>query len=193
MNTWTATQGSLTVFINGKGAHRIGDQTRHCGALGQLIEGSANVIVGEDDRTSGVARSTAGDTDFLEGRRLAKAGPGNGPATQSTASTSSASITVRADPKFDRRATSDAAPQAGASAALSLPQLSIDHDAWIEIRLVGEDGAPVSGERYRIVTPDGRHHQGVLDDRGAARVHAERSGLCQVTFPDLDEQAWQLA
>jgi hypothetical protein len=37
----------LTVFINGKGAHRIGDQNRHCGGLGQLVEGSPNVIVGE--------------------------------------------------------------------------------------------------------------------------------------------------
>jgi hypothetical protein len=45
-NTWTATQGSATVFINGKCAHRMGDQNRHCGGTGQLVEGSPNVIVG---------------------------------------------------------------------------------------------------------------------------------------------------
>jgi outer membrane protein OmpA-like peptidoglycan-associated protein len=46
-NTWTATKGSVTVFINGKGAHRMGDQNRHCGGMGMLFEGSPNVIVGE--------------------------------------------------------------------------------------------------------------------------------------------------
>ena len=46
-NTWTATKGSLTVFINSKGAHRMGDETRHCGGMGQLAEGSPNVIVGD--------------------------------------------------------------------------------------------------------------------------------------------------
>ena len=45
-NTWNAGMGSGTVFINGKQAHRLGDMTRHCGGVGKLIEGSANVIVG---------------------------------------------------------------------------------------------------------------------------------------------------
>lgn len=46
-NTWTATHGSQTVFINGKAAHRMGDQNRHCGGMGTLVEGSPNVIVGD--------------------------------------------------------------------------------------------------------------------------------------------------
>jgi uncharacterized Zn-binding protein involved in type VI secretion len=46
-NTWNATEGSLTVFINGKAAHRMGDKNRHCGGMGKLVEGSPNVIVGE--------------------------------------------------------------------------------------------------------------------------------------------------
>jgi hypothetical protein len=46
-NRWTAATGSVTVFINGSGAHRIGDQTQHCGGPGARIEGSPNVIVGE--------------------------------------------------------------------------------------------------------------------------------------------------
>lgn len=45
-NTWTAVKGSATVLINGKPAHRMGDTDMHCGGVGQLIEGSANVIVG---------------------------------------------------------------------------------------------------------------------------------------------------
>src|SRR5262249_29634909 len=45
-NAWAATTGSDSVFVNGKPAHRIGDDTRHCAALGCLIEGSHNVYVG---------------------------------------------------------------------------------------------------------------------------------------------------
>jgi uncharacterized Zn-binding protein involved in type VI secretion len=47
-NLWRAARGAATVFINGKAAHRIGDETRHCGGSGSLIEGSADVIVGDD-------------------------------------------------------------------------------------------------------------------------------------------------
>jgi uncharacterized Zn-binding protein involved in type VI secretion len=33
-------------MINGKPAHRMGDMDQHCGGVGQLIEGSGDVIVG---------------------------------------------------------------------------------------------------------------------------------------------------
>ena len=45
-NTWTAKAGSSTVMINNTGAHRMGDQDQHCGGMGQMIEGSTNVIIG---------------------------------------------------------------------------------------------------------------------------------------------------
>lgn len=45
-NIWTAQRGSTTVFINNKAAHRMGDQDRHCGGMGQMIEGSVNVMTG---------------------------------------------------------------------------------------------------------------------------------------------------
>ena len=45
-NMWQAQQGSGTVFINGKAAFRLNDPTKHCGGQGELIEGSADVIVG---------------------------------------------------------------------------------------------------------------------------------------------------
>jgi uncharacterized Zn-binding protein involved in type VI secretion len=45
-NTWEATKGSGTVFINSKAAHRLGDTDKHCGGSGQLVEGSSNVVVG---------------------------------------------------------------------------------------------------------------------------------------------------
>jgi uncharacterized Zn-binding protein involved in type VI secretion len=45
-NTWVAQKGSGTVFINNLAAHRLGDADQHCGGMGQLIEGSNNVMVG---------------------------------------------------------------------------------------------------------------------------------------------------
>jgi uncharacterized Zn-binding protein involved in type VI secretion len=45
-NMWTAAQGSATVHINGKPAHRMGDPVQACGGIGSLIEGSGNVLVG---------------------------------------------------------------------------------------------------------------------------------------------------
>jgi hypothetical protein len=44
---WTAVKGSATVLINNMPAHRMGDTDMHCGGVGQLIEGSPDVIVGD--------------------------------------------------------------------------------------------------------------------------------------------------
>jgi uncharacterized Zn-binding protein involved in type VI secretion len=45
-NTWIAQKGSATVMINSLAAHRKGDQDTHCGGVGNMIEGSPNVITG---------------------------------------------------------------------------------------------------------------------------------------------------
>ena len=45
-NMWTAQMGSTTVNINKKAAMRQNDMTKHCGGVGKLIEGSADVIIG---------------------------------------------------------------------------------------------------------------------------------------------------
>jgi len=45
-NTWIAKTGSGTVFINNLKAHRKGDQDTHCGGMGNMVEGSTNVITG---------------------------------------------------------------------------------------------------------------------------------------------------
>ncbi|WP_164015646.1 hypothetical protein [Pyxidicoccus trucidator] len=62
---------------------------------------------------------------------------------------------------------------------------------WIEIELVGEDDLPIAGQRYRVVMPDGRVVEGTLDARGVARVEGTVAGQCEVTFPGLDEEAWE--
>jgi len=64
-NTWTAVKGSSTVFINGRPAHRMGDQDMHCGGMGQLVEGSSNVMVGDSGAGGGAAGAGAGDADLI--------------------------------------------------------------------------------------------------------------------------------
>jgi type VI secretion system secreted protein VgrG len=63
--------------------------------------------------------------------------------------------------------------------------------SWIEIQLNDEDGKPIPGEPYKITLPDGTTvADGTLDDKGFARVDNIDPGTCQVTFPNLDKDAW---
>jgi type VI secretion system secreted protein VgrG len=66
--------------------------------------------------------------------------------------------------------------------------------SWIEIELVDEEDNPVPGEVYRITLPDGETvAEGTLDDKGLARVEGIEPGTCQITFPELDQDAWEKA
>lgn len=56
-NKWNAKTGSNSVLINGRRAHRLKDLVIHCGGMGNTIEGSPNVIVG--DQTGFIANESA--------------------------------------------------------------------------------------------------------------------------------------
>jgi hypothetical protein len=60
-------------------------------------------------------------------------------------------------------------------------------EAWIEIELIGEDGRPQPGERYRVIAPAGNVFDGRLDEQGWARVEGLEEGEVRVYFPDCDE------
>lgn len=47
-NMWAAKTGSRSVLINGRNSHRLSDMVKHCGGTGWTIQGSANVIVGDN-------------------------------------------------------------------------------------------------------------------------------------------------
>ena len=64
---------------------------------------------------------------------------------------------------------------------------------WIEIEMVDEAGAPVSGEKYKIETADGQVSEGTLGSDGKARLDGIEPGSCKVSFPDLDAEAWEKA
>ena len=65
--------------------------------------------------------------------------------------------------------------------------------AWIEIELVDEEDAPVPSQKYEITLPDGSVARGTLDQNGYARVDGFEPGTCQISFPDLDQDAWEPA
>jgi hypothetical protein len=64
---------------------------------------------------------------------------------------------------------------------------------WIEIELVGEDGSPCPGEKYRVKCPDGSVKTGSLDESGFTRIALDRPGTCGISFPDFDKDAWEPA
>ena len=67
----------------------------------------------------------------------------------------------------------------------------VEELTWIAIELIGDDDEPIVGERYRIELADGTTKEGRLDSKGRARIDHIDPGSCQVTFPDLDGEAWE--
>jgi hypothetical protein len=64
--------------------------------------------------------------------------------------------------------------------------------SWIEIEMVDEADKPVTGMAYRITLPDGETvADGTLDEKGFARVDGIEPGSCKITFPQLDQDAWE--
>lgn len=64
--------------------------------------------------------------------------------------------------------------------------------SWIEIEMVDQEDKPVVGMPYRITLPDGTTFaEGTLDEKGFARVDYIEPGNCKVTFPTLDQEAWE--
>ena len=69
---------------------------------------------------------------------------------------------------------------------------SKEKKSWIEIELVNKRGKPVPGEPYRVTLPDGETvAEGTLDHLGVARVDGIDPGVCKITFPNLEKQAWR--
>jgi uncharacterized Zn-binding protein involved in type VI secretion len=80
----------------------------------------------------------------------------------------------------------DSAPAAGKSVLL----VSRDDPSWIAIELRDQDGKGVAAEEFRVTLPDGRIVEGSLDKFGKARIEGIPHGSCAISFPALDEEAW---
>jgi hypothetical protein len=66
---------------------------------------------------------------------------------------------------------------------------------WIEIEMVDEVDKPMAGVRFAVTLPDGETvAEGTLDENGFKHIDGiEKPGMCQITFPDLDWDAWEWA
>jgi uncharacterized protein (DUF2345 family) len=69
--------------------------------------------------------------------------------------------------------------------------LEVDDDDhhFVEVELLDEAGAPVQGERCRIVLPNGSERYERTDHDGLVRVDRTVAGQCTISFPDLDAGA----
>lgn len=177
-NTWTATKGSTTVFINGKSAHRMGDQNRHCGGMGQLVEGSPNVIVGEP--------GGGGNSEFGIG------GGGSGGLGRSSSSTGADNSSGGGAGTGGQLALGSSGDPVQVGVGASAP--SVDpNKTFIELELVDTDGLPVAFAGYSVTASDGTVFSGTLDADGHIYIEGVTKGSCKMTFPDFHGNDWSAA
>jgi hypothetical protein len=97
---------------------------------------------------------------------------------------------VETTPLQDEMASKDAVSEEAATA--DEDSTAAADTTWIEIELIDPNGNPVPGERYKITMPDGSIKYGRLDDNAKARIEKLQPGTCQVTFPDRDQEVWEV-
>jgi len=68
-----------------------------------------------------------------------------------------------------------------------------DKKNWVEVELVDEDGNPIPGKAVEITLPDKSVAAGGTDAKGKFKVTNIDPGNCDITFPDLDKEAWEPA
>jgi uncharacterized Zn-binding protein involved in type VI secretion len=179
-NMWQAQQGSATVFINGKAAFRKDDPTRHCGSQGKLIEGSADVTVGDaSGGGGGGAGDGSGSSSSAAGGSSGGAGKSGGAQSAQGGSATSASS----------GGGSSAAGNSGSSpgGAAGSSAHSIEPDA-IEVHVLDAAGKPVKALYYELTLPDGAKRTGKTDNDGVLKITALiQKGDCTIVFPDIDD------
>ncbi|KAF0812069.1 hypothetical protein IGB42_03346 [Andreprevotia sp. IGB-42] len=116
---------------------------------------------------------------------LLSTGSKNVPATGATPAPAPAPAAARsssAAPYLEATATTIAPTPTPASTPVA--------KTWIEIQLLGEDDKPIPGEKYEITLSNGLVLSGYLNAEGLARVDGLDPDTCQISFPELDKDAW---
>ncbi len=68
-----------------------------------------------------------------------------------------------------------------------------EEDTWIEVRVIDEDGEPVSSMEYEIELSDGRVRQGRTSELGILRYDGIPSGSCKVKLLGVEANGWNVA
>jgi type VI secretion system secreted protein VgrG len=63
--------------------------------------------------------------------------------------------------------------------------------SWVEVELTDDEGNPMAGEFYEVITPNGDRRAGTLDQHGVAREDELDPGNCEINFPRLDREGWR--
>lgn len=83
----------------------------------------------------------------------------------------------------------DEAPEDQEGKEVESSEEDAEPNSWIDIELKDEEGNPVPGERYKVVDPAGKEHEGTLDANGRAHIANIPPGECEITYPNLDQSA----
>lgn len=178
-NTWTATQGSMTVFINGKAAHRMGDQNRHCGGMGQLVEGSPNVIVGESGGGGGGGASRGGDHSGGGGGGGGGAGGGNNTGGGNSGGGGGDGGAATSPGGTSRGPASTADRSTGSPVPIAADQ--------IEVVIVDPQNQPKPNLRFELILPDGTRRTGQTTSEGLLKFdNLTQQGQCQLRLLDYE-------
>jgi len=62
---------------------------------------------------------------------------------------------------------------------------------WVEVQLLDDAGAPITSEAVEVTLPDGTVSSGTTDEKGVYRIEHIDPGNCDITFPNLDKDAWE--
>lgn len=68
-----------------------------------------------------------------------------------------------------------------------------EKDHFIIVELVGENGEPIPNELCRITLPDGEIVERETNSQGKVEEYGIEDGDCTITFPLLDQDAWEAA
>ena len=168
----TIAMGSATVMIGGLPAARMGDMCAHGGTI---VMGCPTVLIGD----SGSGGGGVGTSAF---RSIAA----------SVQAITMSSARAEAQPFVQAQCDAMAAEARTAQSPLrTAPDPT--KTAWIEVRMVDEQGGPVASQRVRLTAPDGAVREGFTNADGLLRIDGIDPGECEVSFPDLDRDAYSPA
>lgn len=192
--------GTKRVGVNGNYHVEIGGARFEKAGNGFSLQGGPNVIVEADLiclRAGGNFITISADGIDIVGTVVninsgGTAGVALAPASPEIAGAAGGSHVAHG---YDVRYVASEQTGSGLQKSLAAPAAATPDDekktSWIEIELVDEAQQPWPGEPYEVTAADGTVHRGALNEKGLAHVELDAPGLCRISFPRLDQEAWR--